>query len=184
MADLWGVAYIMTKYNVCRTDASEISMMMYVGLCIGSLFLPWFSEKYNILNQTLKVCSWGILITFVAILTIPSLKIWQLSSLLLSLGIFCGAEMLCFTGVIIYAPQGKVGTTLGITNTVNMLGGAIAQQAIGFIIDRLLWSGSVGINGNRLYTDSDYTLALSFLIVVIILCCYVAQYLPKDTMHK
>ena len=178
MADLWGVAYIMSKFGLDRSSAAEVSMMLYIGLCIGSLALPYIAEKCNALNKTIRICIFGILSTLCAILFLPNLGAWQVSTLFLLLGLFCGAEMLCFTGIVNYAPAGKTGVTFGITNTANMLGGAIAQQIIGFMLDRFLWNGALDAHGHRLYSNSDYTLALSSLVVIIVACCWVSRKLP------
>lgn len=179
MADLWGVAYIMSKFGLDRSRAAEVSMMLYIGLCIGSLALPYVAEKYNALNTTIRICIFGILTTLCAILFLPNLGTWEVSLLFLLLGLFCGAEMLCFTGITNYAPPGKIGVTFGITNTANMLGGAIAQQIIGFALDRFLWNGALDAHGHRLYSNSDYTMALSSLAIIIIACCWVSSKLPK-----
>lgn len=178
MADLWGVAYIMSKFGLNRSSSAEVSMMLYIGLCIGSLALPYIAEKYNALNKTIRVCIFGILTTLCAILFLPNLGARQVSTLFLLLGLFCGAEMLCFTGIVRYAPAGKTGVTFGITNTANMLGGAVAQQIIGFMLDRFLWNGALDAHGHRLYSNTDYTLALSSLVVIIVACCWVASKLP------
>ena len=179
MADLWGVGYMMEKFNINRTDASFITMLMYVGLCIGSLILPWLSERFHFLNTTLRLCSWGILISFALILFLPQLTTTSLGTLLIILGVFCGAEMLCFTGVVLQAPPGKIGTTLGITNTVNMLGGALAQQVIGILIDKVYWNGAMDNLGQHVYCVQNYTYSLASLLVVIAGCCGAAYYLPR-----
>ena len=181
MADLWGAAYIMSKFNIERSSAAEVSMMLSVGLCIGSLALPYIAEKYNALNKTIRICIFGIFTTLCGILFLPNLGTWEISTLFLLLGLFCGAEMLCFTGIVRYAPAGKTGVTFGITNTANMLGGAVAQQIIGFALDRFLWNGALDTHGHRLYTNNDYTLALSSLVVIIVACCWVSSKLPKKT---
>ena len=154
-------------------------MMLYVGLCIGSLTLPAIAEKYQALNKTITWCIFGILTTMCMILFLPNVGKWEISTLFLLLGLFCGAEMLCFTGVVQYAPIGKTGVTIGITNTANMLGGAIAQQIIGFLLDRFFWDGALDSNGHRWYSNADYTWALSSLIVISLACCWVATKLPK-----
>ena len=180
MADLWGVAYIISKFGLDRSSAAEVSMMLYVGLFIGSLTLPYIAEKYNALNKTIRICIYGILSTLCAILFLPNLGVWEISTLFLLLGLFCGAEMLCFTGIVRYAPAGKTGVTFGITNTANMLGGAVAQQIVGFLLDRFLWNGALDANAHRLYSNSDYTLALSSLVVIIVLCCWASSKLQTN----
>jgi len=176
--DLWGIAYVMSKFDLNRSSAAEVSMMLSIGLCIGSLALPYLAEKYNALNTTIRICIFGILSTLCAILFLPNLGTWEISTLFLLLGLFCGAEMLCFLGIVKYAPAGKTGVTFGITNTANMLGGAVAQQIIGFLLDRLLWSGALDAHGHRLYSNDEYTLALSSLVVIIVGCCWVSRKLP------
>jgi MFS family permease len=183
LADLWGVAYLMAKYGFARGDAAEVSMTMYIGVCVGSLLLPWFSEKYNILNRTIIICTYGVFFTFISILIAPQLPIMGITALILLLGTFGGAEMLCFVGVVMYAPKGRTGITLGITNTVNMIGGALAQQCVGLILDRFLWKGDLDAHGNHFYKSEDYALAFSFLAVMIALCCLVARNLKKDTSY-
>ncbi|MBY0281917.1 MAG: MFS transporter [Alphaproteobacteria bacterium] len=180
LADLWGVAYLMAKYGFTRGDAAEVSMTMYVGVCVGSLLLPWLSEKYNLLNRTIIICTYGVFFTFLAILIAPQLPIMGITALILLLGTFGGAEMLCFVGVVMYAPKGRTGITLGITNTVNMIGGALAQQFVGLILDRFLWKGDLDANGNHFYKSEDYALAFLFLAVMIGLCCLVARNLKRD----
>lgn len=179
VADLWGVAYIMSKFGIDRSSAAEVSMMLSVGLCIGSLALPYIAEKYNALNKTIRICIYGILSTLGAILFLPNLGAWEVSTLFLLLGLFCGAEMLCFTGIVKYAPGDKTGVTFGITNTANVLGAAVAQQLIGFLLDRVLWNGALDAHGHRLYSNSDYTLALSSLMMIIAACCWVSSKLPN-----
>jgi sugar phosphate permease len=168
----------MAKFGIERGDASFITMLMYVGLCVGSLLLPWINDRLNILNSIIRFCSVGIGVTFCLILFMPLSTPWILGCLLMALGMFCGAEMLCFSGVVLYAPPGKLATTLGIVNTLNMLGGAVAQQAIGFMIDHICWDGLTNASGERIYTTQNYTYSLSILLVIIFSCCIAAYMLP------
>jgi sugar phosphate permease len=179
LADLWGVAFLMQKYDLARTQAAEISMMMYFGLGIGCLILPWLSEKYHLLNRSIQFCAFGVLAIFALLLYGPSLSIFSLKICLALLGMLCGVEMLCFAGASRYTHARNVGTTLGVVNTLNMLGGGILQQLIGWFLDHL-WTGKMDASGVRIYQTSEYTSALSILFVVILICCVMSLYLPKD----
>ncbi|VVC75415.1 putative sulfoacetate transporter SauU [Aquicella siphonis] len=182
LADLWGVSFIMQKYTLDRTQAAEISMMMYFGLGLGCLILPWLSEKYHFLNRSIQVCVFGVLGVFAFLLYGPVLSPLALKITLILLGIFCGVEMLCFTGASRYTHARNVGTTLGVVNTLNMLGGGVLQQLIGWVLDRL-WSGRASDGGVRFYNTSEYTTALSVLLIVIIICCLMSLRLPKDSSN-
>ena len=179
VSDLWGVAFFMEKHGFPRAEAAQICMYMYAGLCVGSLFMTWWAEKYNVLNLTIQICSMVILVLFVILIFGPVFSQETLSVLVFSLGLACGAEMLCFAGVALYANKDKIGVTLGVANTLNMLGGAILQQGIGIILD-ILWSGKVDTQGLRVYSTADYQAALSILLAVIAICCCVAFLLPRQ----
>lgn len=183
LADLWGVAFLMQKYALTRAQAAQITMMMYLGLGLGCFILPWLSEKYNFLNRSIRFCTFGVLILFAIILYGPILSPLSLEIALVLLGILCGVEMLCFTAASQYTTIYNVGTTLGVVNTLNMLGGGVLQQAIGWILD-LLWTGNVDKFGVRIYNTHEFTLALSILLATVAICCLLTTWLPKDVSSK
>jgi MFS family permease len=179
LADLWGTAFLMERYALPRAIAAQSSMMMYLGLCVGSLILPWMCDRWGILNRTIQICSVGILATFSYLLWGPPLGGTGLTVLLILLGIFCGAEMICFTGAMHYTTPENSGMTLGVVNTLNMLSGAILQQSIGFLLD-LQWTGKLDAAGVRIYETHEFQLATSLLLVVVALCCLLSIKLGRD----
>jgi sugar phosphate permease len=179
LADLWGTAFLMQKYGLKRADAAQTSMMMYLGLALGSLILPWICEKYGILNRAIKLCGLAILLAFAFILFGPQVSILCLSTVLIALGFFCGAEMMCFTGAVHYTTRENSGMTIGVVNTLNMLGGALLQQGIGWLLDRQ-WGGSVDSHGVRIYSAQEFVVALSLLLIAVVACCLVSLKLKPD----
>lgn len=178
LADLWGVSFLMQKYTLTRTEAAQFSMMMYVGLGLGCLIIPWLSEKYHFLNRSIQICIFGTVFVFALLLYGPLLSHVELAITLILLGCFCGVEMLCFTGASQFANAQNVGTTLGVVNTLNMLGGGLLQQAIGWMLD-YNWAGAVDGVGLRYYSVHDYTISLSVLLVVVIACSVLSLRLPQ-----
>lgn len=170
LADLWGTAFLLQKFELTRAQAAQCNMMMYVGLAVGSFILPGFCEKYNILNRSIQICSFALLLVFGYMLYGPSLGTLSLMALLATLGFFCGAEMMCFTGALEYSSPENSGLTIGVVNTLNMLGGAVLQWFIGWGLD-FQWSGQLDGQGIRLYNAEQYVNALSVLLIVIGLCC-------------
>lgn len=176
LADLWGTAFLMQKYSLVRADAAQTSMMMYMGMAVGSVVLPWLCERYNILNRGIQVCGFALLLFMALILYGPPMGIWEMTLCLLGLGFFCGGEMMCFTGAVSYTTPLTSGLTLGVVNTLNMLGGALLQQLIGFGLD-WQWSGAISEKGLRLYNTDEFIFALSSLLIVIGICCLASFYL-------
>lgn len=170
LADLWGTAFLKQKYGISTTTAAETTMLMYIGLTAGSLTLPWLAEKYNKLNFAIFLSSFGILTTFGYLIYGPILDLLQLQVLLFVLGVFCGAEMMCFTGALYYSNRTNSGEIIGVVNTFNMLGGAFLQQLIGWYLD-VLWSGQHDSSGLRAYSTENFEAALTPLTIVILICC-------------
>ncbi|MFI4984221.1 MAG: MFS transporter [Rickettsiales bacterium] len=173
LADLWGTAFLKQKYSLSRVDAAEISQSMYIGLTMGSLFLPWIAEKFHKLNQAIIFCSFGILTTFSYLLYGPTVDSTTLVFLLILLGFFCGAEMMCFTGALFHSQKFDSGEIIGVVNTLNMLGGAVLQQLIGWGLDKQ-WLGLTDDMGIRQYTTEQYVTSLNALLIVITFCCIIS----------
>ena len=182
LADLWGTAFIKQKFNLPKADAANTTMMMYLGLALGSLTLPFIAEKKHMLNRLIQICGLALLSLFAFMLYGPLLPHWGLVLTMISLGFFCGAEMMCFTGALLYTNESNSGTTLGVVNTLNMLGGAILQSLIGTFLD-FQWDGAFDPSGVRIYSTHEFVVALSILIAVISLCCLLSLCLkePKNS---
>lgn len=180
LADLWGTAFLMQKFSLPRAEAAHTAMMLYIGLAIGSLFMPWICEKYNLLNLTIQVCGIGLLGLFAFLLYGPVISGSQLVFVLIPLGFFCGAEMMCFTGALLFSNPNNSGVTIGVVNTLNMVGGAILQQFIGYNLD-FQWSGLLDDEGIRLYTSHQFVIALSILSIVVLIGCVASLKLRKKS---
>lgn len=179
LADLWGVSFLMVKFDMNRADAASTTMIMYIGLAVGSILLPPLAERYHAFTRTLQLCSFGLLCAFMILLFIPSLPMVFLKALFLIIGLLCGAEMICFSGALLGSTATTSGLTIGVVNTMNMLGGALLQQLIGFILDSQ-WKGAFDDTGVRLYNDTDYTWALLILPAVLVACVCLSMTLKRD----
>ncbi len=182
LADLWGTAFLMKKYELAQTTAASSTGMLFVGLCFGSLILPWLCEKYDCLDIAIQTCSFGILFMFGFLLLGPELSHAGLQVILIAIGFFCGAEMMCFTGAIQSTTALNSGLTLGVVNTLNMLGGALLQHLIGYLLD-LQWKGLVDPQGVRLYDTEQFVVALSLLWAVVAACCLLSLMLKRRVFN-
>lgn len=181
LADLWGTTFLMEKFGLNRADAAQITLYMYGGLTIGSLLLPWLSLKWGVLKGTIQVCAVGLIGALVMLLYMDTLSTWQLTALLTLIGLFCGAEMICFAGAAQVSPASHSGLSLGVVNTLNMLGGALIQQAIGWYLD-IQWKGNYGTDGARAYGPEELTAAFLILVLIMVACTLMTFKLPKKTL--
>jgi MFS family permease len=181
LIDLWGPAFVMQKYDLPRSHSAAIAMMGYLGLAIGSIVLPWLSERADRINHSIQVCSFIILGLFCFIVYGPVLSAIALNVAFITLGLACGAEMMCFAGVSAGTTSANSGKTMGVVNTVNMLGAAILQQLIGKALD-WQWSGALDPEGIRVYSTDGFHVALAPIVLVIAACCLVS--LSLESLKK
>ncbi|MBL4818530.1 MAG: MFS transporter [Deltaproteobacteria bacterium] len=182
LADLWGPAFLMEKFHLSKIDATSSITLLYVGLSIGSLILPPICERYGVLERAIQVSTFAILALFTLLLFGPVFSIATLQMTLLLIGIFCGSEMICFTGAVQSTSALNSGITLGVVNTLNMLGGAMLQQGIGYVLD-WQWTGLVDPSGVRMYSAHQFVVALSLLLSVIALCCVLSLTLRRKFIN-
>lgn len=180
LADLWGTLFLMERFSLIRADAAQMNLYMYGGLTIGSLLLPWLSLKWDRMREMVLFCAIGIILAVLVLLYVNDLSSWQLTLLLTSIGVFCGAEMICFAGAAQSSLSNYSGLTLGVVNTLNMLGGALIQQLIGWYLD-FHWSGTYSAEGARYYGQEDLSSAFLILIFVMIGCTAMIFLLPKKS---
>lgn len=179
LADLWGTAFLKQKFDLASEDAAQVTMMLYVGLGIGSLVLPLLSTKQETNNLHIAMCTWGLLACFCLLLYSDSLTIAQLYLLLILTGFLCGAEMMCFSGALEPRVGLQSGQIIGVVNTLNMLGGAIIQQVIGFILD-MQWDGTLTPTGLRHYSAAQFQSALSIMLAILGVCGIFAIKLVRE----
>jgi sugar phosphate permease len=97
--------------------------------------------------------------------------------LLLINGIAAGSMILCYVAAREINEPHATGSAIGIVNMMTMLCGAIAQTAIGWLLD-WVWSGRIE-NEVRAYDVADYHVA--FLLVIF---CGVAGVVLALTMRE
>ena len=169
IADLWGTAFLQQKYNLSQEIASNITLSIYFGMAVGSIFFPWFGEKNKKLDQCIYLSIAAMTILFGMIIYGNGFSVYTLFALFILVGFFCGGEMCCFTRVLQFVKKENSGEVIGCMNTFNMLGGAILQQIIGYNLDKN-WAGGFDIKGIRIYTAENFEMSLGVLLIVIVAC--------------
>ncbi len=183
LSDLWGTSFLMTKFHLPIAEAAWFATLIYLGMACGGLVIPWFSEKYNIINSSIRWYSLLLTVLFSALIYFNLTAGFVVMACLLGLGIFSGAEIICFAGVARGTTSQDSGVTLGVVNSLDMLGGAVIQQGIGSLLDKF-WTGGASAAGVKIYTLTNYQWALTLLVIIPFFCWILSFLLPKDTAFK
>lgn len=147
-AGLWGVPYLMTRYDVVRPEAAASVSMMLIGWGIGSPIFGWLSDHWRRRKPPMLVAS-GVSLAITLVWLYLPLPLGLLSVLLLVQGICAGGMVLLFATAREHNPNWAAGATLGIVNMAVMGTGAIFQSLTGWLLD-LGWAGDL-LNGARIY---------------------------------
>ena len=183
MADLWGVAFLIEKYLLTRNDAAQLNMILYLGLAIGCFIFPGLCEKNGYLNRSIQVFLFILLIIFSIIIYSTNLNKSELTILLFFMGLFCGTEVMCFTGAARNSTVKNSGLIFGFVNTMNMLGGGLLQDGIGIILD---WSYKRKYNTISIknYEVNDFLLGFSLLFLIIFVSFILSLYLKNEKVQN
>ncbi len=181
-ASLWGVPYLMARYEVSNTLASEAMAMVWIGLGIASPILGWYSDRLGRRKSLLNFCAAVGLIASVLILYVPSTPFGMTFVLLFGFGVATAGQILSFAVVRDINRPEVTATAIGVNNMAVVAGGALFQPLVGYLL-RMNWAGETQ-NSIPIYSVENYNHAL-VVVPVCFLVCYIAGYfLIRETYCK
>lgn len=160
-ADVWGIPYLMTAYQLSKGDAAGLVSLVFFGMLFGGPLLALCSKKFGN-YPVITACGLGMALAFAILLSNHTYNGFLLSCLLFAIGVMCCYQVIVFAaGADLVAPQ-NLGVTVAFLNCINMLGGSFFHTSIGKIMD-LFWTGTQGANCLKIYDLSTYKYALSII---------------------
>ncbi len=133
-----------------------------------------FSNRIGLRKPPLYIGSTGALLTSLLFIYAPMKAGWMMQILLFLFGIFSAGFLPAFAVAKELCSKKYVATGLSFMNMMNMVGIALAQPIIGFILDKM-WQGEI-VDRVRVYPIEAYHVALSLLPIGIFISLLI---LPK-----
>ena len=125
---------------------------------------------------------WGAFISFVlslSIIYIPHIPLPLMFVLMLLFGFSCSTYALSFALADIYISHKNKGVAMGFTNMLCLAFGApVFQPLIGFLMK--LSTDLEPINRVKIYTNHDFTVALTVLPISLILAFILSFFIKED----
>lgn len=170
-AGLWGVPFLTTHYGYSTAAAAAYCSVMLLAWGIGGPVIGALSDRYG-RRKPLYVAGTVVMALGCGVLfAVPGLPAFLLVTLLAITGFASGAIMIGFAYAKESAPAPLAGTTGGVSNMGNMLGGMVMQPAVGWVLDRM-WQGEA-VGGAPTYHFGAYraafALMLAWLVIAIVL---------------
>jgi MFS family permease len=179
---LWGVPYFMVKYNISNTKAAFAMSWLWMGVAGASPVLGWISDK---LQRRTILLTWSTLLGLIASLTllfVPNVSYRFSSFLLFCLGCASAGNILCFAVAKDNNRPSVTSTAMGFNNMAVVLGGAVFQPIVGWILAKL-WRGDM-VQGVPVYTIGSYTLALTTVPLCYLIGLIASTLFIKETYCK
>lgn len=160
-ADVWGVPYLVTAYNLPKEDAAVLVSFIFVGMLVGGPLLGSLNKKIESYTL-LMLCGLGMALAFLWLLTRSDYNKLEFSCLFFYLGIVCCYQLVVFIAGAKLVPSKDLGVTIAFLNCINMLGGSFFHTVIGKVMD-LFWTGQLNSSGFKVYGIQAYQYAINII---------------------
>ena len=175
-ANVWGVSYLTTAYNLTKADAAGLTSLIFCGMLVGGPLLAFFAKKFG--NYcVISFCALSITLSISLILLNLSSDIIWLSALFFIIGINCCYQVLIFAIGEKFVKSKNLGICVSFLNSVTMIGGCFFPTIIGKTIN-IVDSGTTDLQGLKIYSLAAYQCALAIVPIcalaggIIILLVY------------
>ncbi len=171
---LWGVPFLMNKMLIAKSTAANYISLVFVGWAIASPLWGVFSNRIGLRKPPMYIGCIGALVCSSLFIFAPIHSALLMQILLLAFGLFSAGFLPAFSVAKELCNKKYIATGLSFMNMMNMVGIALAQPLIGYILDSM-WkeemSGTV-----RIYPIEAYHTALAILPIGMLLALLI---LPK-----
>lgn len=180
-AELWGIPFLTTVHHLSKHSAGIACSMVFLGWLVGGPIVGYISDMTYSRRIPILVGLFFAAISISLAIYLPQINLGLLHLLLFLFGLFSSCEVLCFAVSSENNPKHLVATASAFTNSLVMFSGIIFQPLVGKILD-IFWSGQT-LNSNRVYSVTDYQLALTILPLTLLLG-FVLAFLLRETSEK
>lgn len=161
---LWGVPYTMQAYGLSKVEASAAMAPILFGFTAGAPSWGWLSDRIGRRKLPMLAGAFTGVAATAAALYIPGLPVSVYSVLLFFVGFGGGAMSVSYAAAREHTAGGGTGAALGFVNMVSVLGGAVFQPLLGWLLD-LQWDGRLA-DGARVYAAEAFRKAFIVLPVL------------------
>jgi predicted MFS family arabinose efflux permease len=160
-ADVWGVQYLMTAYDISRADSAGLISLIFFGMLLGGPLLAKLSKK-NGYYSVIVVCGFGLAVCLTLLLSLPQYNKLLISGVFFLVGIMCCYQVIVFSLGSSLVTKQNLGFTVALLNCINMLGGSFFHTSIGLIMDAH-WGGALSNDGLRIYELITFKYGIAFV---------------------
>ncbi len=183
-AELWGIPYLRHAHGLSSQAAGLANSLLFLGFTIGAPLMGYVSDRLERRKFPMLIGATGAMIMMLIILYVPGLSETNVQVLMFVLGLLYSAQAIVFAVGRELSPGEAAGTAMSITNMIVMLGAMLLQPLVGHLLDYSLSlkAGATEVvvdNIHKLYTISDYQLALAIIPLGIFIAAILTFFLKE-----
>ena len=171
--------------SVSTATAAGFCSLLLIAWGIGGPLLGALSDRWQGRRPLFTAGAAVATIAWSVIFLVPGLPLPLLAALLALAGAAAGVIMIGYAYAKESAPAALAGTTGGVTNMGNMIGGMVMQPAVGWVLDRT-WAGTLA-DGAPVYAFAAYragfALMLAWLAVAVVLAALTRETHCRQAGH-
>jgi len=175
---LWGVPYMMVRYDLTRPEAALVTSLLLIGWAAGAPTGGWLSDHIGRRKLPLLLATGFNTALLVLFFHGPALPLWAALIVIFLFGANGSMMVICYAFSREYSAGRAQGSVTGFVNMMTVAAGALFQPIVGLLLD-MRWSGAMA-NGAPVYTLATYNFAFSSLIVAALLGLIGAM-IPPET---
>ncbi len=135
LGGLWGVAYLHHAHGVSKLQATNISMMLFLGTIIGAPIVGWWSDRIGLRRLPMMI---GAIVSFVLVLVLiymPHLSFSALIALFLVLGFTTSTQIIGYPIVAESSLAAITAMSVSVVNITTQGGIAAFEPLFGHLMD-------------------------------------------------
>ena len=178
MAGLWGLPFLMVKYDINAQSASWGITILWLGVAIGGPVAGLMSNLVRSRCEPLIFCAAIAVVTSILVLYVNLSWAWM-CVMLFFLGVSASGQALSFGVTQDNNHKQIVGTAIGFNNMAVVVGGMFLLPMIGMSLKHH-WTGGM-LNGAPVYALHDYRLGLICVPLISLFALVAARFYIKET---
>jgi len=180
-AGLWGVPFMKVRYGLPPAEGAAVCSVMMLCWAVGGPISGGLSDKIGLRKPVYLAGCVVAAAGWVTMFFVRGLPLEAFIGVTALTGFANGSVIIGFAYSKESVPTHLAGTVSGMINTGHMIGPALLQPGIGWILDRT-WSGDMA-DGLRVYDLSGFETGFLLIIGWSILACVLVGF-TKETHCK
>ncbi len=179
LGSVWGTFFLTQYYHYNIITSSTISMMLFVGMIIGSPIAGFLSDQFKNRKKILHISS-GISLLLSLSLYFVENKIILIIIFLL-IGFFAGFQTLGFTMIAEKNPDHLKASSTSLASIVVISCGVIFQPLFAFILQH---TGQATVENNVvIYSQTQFKYAIAMFPCAFLICIVLSIFI-RETFNK